>query len=238
VNAALAAQQTDEADGRLRRPQLIGRALGRSGEAPVELDLYRIATAIVAIVALQRVLVIFYFTVTRLWAYRKTAVAIPTSCTDFVTYPEPPLLLVVTALLWLRGVPPTEPAILQSVRVLSAAGVALAAFAFGIWALRSIPGVSPGHYVLPDQVVVTGGAYGVVRHPLYLQAILVWLTIALGFSSLTAFVITLLYVIPAYIAFARSEEKMMLEEMGEAYSAYRERVGMFLPRLWRASGNR
>jgi protein-S-isoprenylcysteine O-methyltransferase Ste14 len=202
------------------------------------MDLYRIATAIVAIVALQRVVVIFYFTVTRLWAYRKTAVAIPTSWSDFVTYPEPPLLLVLAGLLWLGDVPPTEPSILQSVRVVSAAAVALAAFAFGIWALRSIPGVSPGHYVLPDQAVMTGGAYGFVRHPLYLQAILVWLTIALGFGSLAAFVITALYVIPAYVLFARSEEKMMLEQMGEAYSSYRERVGMFLPRLWRASGNR
>jgi protein-S-isoprenylcysteine O-methyltransferase Ste14 len=204
----------------------------------MELDIYRIATAIVAIVACQRVLVIFYFTVTRLWAYRKTAVVIPTSWTDFVTYPQPPLLLVLTTLLWRGDVPPSEPSTLQSVRVVSAAAGALAIFAFGIWALRSIPGVSPGHYVLPDQTVVTRGAYGFVRHPLYLQAILVWLTVALGFSSVTALVITLLYVIPAYVVFARSEEKMMLERLSEAYSSYRERVGMFLPRLRKASGNR
>ena len=204
----------------------------------MEFDLNRIAIAMVAIVALQRVLLIFYFTVTRLWAYRKTAVSLPTSWTDFVTYPEPPLLLVITVLLWLQHAPPTEPSNLQSVRVVSAAAVSLAAFAFGVWALRSIPGISPGHYVLPDRAVVTGGAYGFVRHPLYLQAILVWLTVALGFHSTTAFAITLLYVIPGYIVFARSEEKMMLEQMGEAYSAYREHVGMFLPRLRRASGMR
>jgi len=201
------------------------------------LDLYRIATAIVAIVALQRVLLIFYFTVTRLWAYRKIALAIPSSWIDFVTYPEPPLLLLLTVLLWLADVPPPEPSFLQYVRVASAAAVALAAFAFEIWALRSIPGVSPGHYVLPDQAVVTRGAYGFVRHPLYLQAILVWLMVALGFSSVTTFVITLLYVTPAYIVFARSEEKMLHEQMPEAYSSYCERVGMFFQRLWRAARN-
>jgi protein-S-isoprenylcysteine O-methyltransferase Ste14 len=201
-------------------------------------DVYRVATAIVAIVALQRVLAIFYFTLTRLWAYRKTAVAIPSSWSDFVTYPEPPLLLALTALLWLGDVPPTEPSILQSLRVASAAVLAVAAFAFGIWALRSIPGVSPGHYVLPDQAVVTSGAYAFVRHPLYLQAILVWVTVALGFSSLSALVITLLYVVPAYVVFAHSEEKMMLEQMREPYSSYRKRVGMFLPGWWRASRDR
>ncbi len=138
-----------------------------------DMDLYRTATSIVAIVALQRVLLIFYFTITRLWAYRKIALAVPGSWIDFVTYPEPPLLLLATVLLWRTDMPPPEPSLLHHVRVASAGAVALAALALQIWALRSIPGVSPGHYVLPDQSVVSRGAYGFVRHPLYLQAIVV-----------------------------------------------------------------
>lgn len=163
----------------------------------MELTVYRVATGIVAIVALQRVATIFYFAVTRLRAYRKSAVALPTSWIDFVTYPEPPLLLVVTNLVWLGDVHPAEASMLESVRATSAAALALAAFVLGVWALRSIPGVSPGHYVLPNQAVVTGGAYGLVRHPLYLQAILIWLSVALGFASSSVFAITLVYVVPA-----------------------------------------
>ena len=157
---------------------------------------------------------------------------------DLITYPEPPILLVLTSFLWLTHSSPADPSAPQLVRVGVAATLALGALVLQVWALRALPGVSPGHYVLPEQQVVTAGPYGLVRHPLYLEAITVWLSVAVAFSSLGALLTTLLYVVPAYIVFSRSEETMMLENVGESYRVYRENVGGFLPRLRRASSNR
>jgi protein-S-isoprenylcysteine O-methyltransferase Ste14 len=195
--------------------------------------LYRIGIMVIAVVALQRAVAIHYFFFRRFLAYRKGAVAAPASWKDLITYPEPPLLIMFTAFQWISHPNPVEPSIGQLVRVGLGDGLSVSALGLQIWALRSLPGVSPGHYVLPEQQVVTGGAYGFVRHPLYLQAIIVWLSIALGFSSPAALLIALLYVIPAYIIFSRSEEEMMLSQFGEAYRDYRESVGALFPRWWR-----
>lgn len=195
--------------------------------------LYRIGIMVTAVVALQRAVAIHLFFFRRFLTYRKGAVTAPASWRDLITYPEPPLLLMLTAFLWLSHSNPVEPSIAQVARVGLGAGLSVSALALQIWALRSLPGVSPGHYVLPEQQVVTGGAYGFVRHPLYLQAIIVWLSVALGFSSPATLLIAVLYVIPAYIIFSRSEEEMMLSQFGGAYRDYRESVGALFPRGWR-----
>jgi protein-S-isoprenylcysteine O-methyltransferase Ste14 len=89
-----------------------------------------------------------------------------------------------------------------------------------LWVLRSFPSVSTGHYVLPDQRVVSGGSYGLVRHPLYVAAYLLWLAVAIGFGSLVALALGVLYVVPSYWICMRAEEDMLLEQQ----------VGMLFPR--------
>ena len=84
--------------------------------------------------------------------------------------------------------------------------------------------------MLADHELVTGGAYGFVRHPVYLAALLVWLGLAVGYLSGTAFVVTALYVIPIYLLYIHSEEDMMLETFGDAYREYRHAVPMLVPR--------
>jgi protein-S-isoprenylcysteine O-methyltransferase Ste14 len=111
-------------------------------------------------------------------------------------------------------------------------GLALAALGWAVilWAVRSFPGVSPGHYVLPEQRIVSDGAYGLVRHPLYLGALLIWCALALAFWSPVTLAVTVLYVVPAYWSYVRSEERMLLSHFGDEYARYRARVGMLFPR--------
>ena len=175
----------------------------------LELHLYRICVLIAAVLAVGRAAGIHYFWLSRLLAYRKRAVATPTSWSDLITYPEPPLLLVLTLFLWHAHSNPAEPSVLELARAGTAAVLALAALGLQIWALRSIPGISPGYYILPEQEVSTAGPYGFVRHPLYLGAIIVWLSIALVFWSFATLLIALLYVVPGYVIYSRSEEEMM-----------------------------
>jgi len=86
-----------------------------------------------------------------------------------------------------------------------------------------------------DKCLATGGLYAFVRHPQYTGLLLAlfgegvvhWPTI---FSVALFPVIAL-----AYVLLARREERQMLARFGDEFSAYRQRVPMFVPRWgqWR-----
>ena len=88
--------------------------------------------------------------------------------------------------------------------------------------------------------LVTDGLYGVVRHPQYLglflglfgEGVVHWPTV----FSVGLFPVIVL----AYALLARSEERRMVKEFGEAYRAYQRQVPMFIPRWgqWRQLLNR
>jgi len=79
------------------------------------------------------------------------------------------------------------------------------------------------------------GLYGVVRHPQYLglfiglfgEGVVHWPTV----FSVGLFPV----IVVAYVLLARSEERRVMKEFGEAYRAYQGRVPMFIPRWghWR-----
>jgi len=79
-----------------------------------------------------------------------------------------------------------------------------------------------------DQIA-TGGLYDLVRHPQYTglfigifgEGVVHWPTI----FSVTVFPAIVL----AYVMLARREERRMVEEFGEEYRAYQQRVPMFFP---------
>ena len=78
--------------------------------------------------------------------------------------------------------------------------------------------------------LATDGLYGVVRHPQYLglfvglfgEGVVHWPTVfSVGLFP---------FIVLAYALLARSEERRMVTEFGEAYRAYQRRVPMFIPR--------
>lgn len=78
--------------------------------------------------------------------------------------------------------------------------------------------------------MVTDGLYALVRHPQYSglfiglfgEGVVHWPTV----FSITVFPV----IVVAYVLLARREEKRVLEEFGDEYRLYRERVPMFFPR--------
>ena len=86
-----------------------------------------------------------------------------------------------------------------------------------------------------EKRLATSGLYALVRHPQYTglfiglfgEGVVHWPTI----FSVTLFPVIVL----AYWLLARREEQRVLEEFGDEYRAYRQRVPMFVPRLglWR-----
>jgi protein-S-isoprenylcysteine O-methyltransferase Ste14 len=112
-------------------------------------------------------------------------------------------------------------------------GAALVVFGWAmvIWTFLSWPTIFTGHGVLTDHRLVTVGAYGVVRHPVYLGALLIWFGLALAYLNTTVFLIALLYVVPAYLLYIGSEERMMVEFFGETYREYARTVPRLIPRV-------
>jgi protein-S-isoprenylcysteine O-methyltransferase Ste14 len=81
--------------------------------------------------------------------------------------------------------------------------------------------------------VIADGVFGLVRHPVYLGEILVYLGfLVLSMSAAAAAVLLVGVLFLNYMA--RYEEGLLLARFGEAYRAYMRDVPMWLPRLRRA----
>lgn len=190
--------------------------------------LHWIAIGAVCFTALGRSLGIFAAKLRQL-RYRRRAAAYPSTWRDRCTQPEPFLLFATTLLLLATHEAPPAPVAHQLLVSGLGALVATAGISLMLWAVAAFPTVSPGHYVLPEQRIVTHGPYAFVRHPLYLAALLIWLGLVTVFRSPLALACLVVYVLPGYLIYARAEERMMLQHFGEAYRDYCERVPMLIP---------
>ena len=80
--------------------------------------------------------------------------------------------------------------------------------------------------------VIRSSVFGVVRHPIYLSEILLYLGLLMLSTSLVAAVIWIIAIgFLHYIS--RYEEKLLLARFGEEYRQYMSEVPMWIPRLWR-----
>jgi protein-S-isoprenylcysteine O-methyltransferase Ste14 len=78
-------------------------------------------------------------------------------------------------------------------------------------------------------ILITNGAYGIVRHPLYTGGIIVLFTKTYVTQlDLTAFVLISLY----FIAGALIEERRLISIFGKEYRKYQQEVSMFIPVKW------
>jgi len=105
--------------------------------------------------------------------------------------------------------------------------------AYGLYAevLRENVYLSRTVEVQENQKVIDTGLYGVVRHPMYMSTLLLFLAMPLVLGSPVSFVITLLY-IPIIAKRIRNEEQV-LEEGLEGYSDYKKKVRYkVIPFVW------
>ncbi len=80
--------------------------------------------------------------------------------------------------------------------------------------------------------VIRNGVFSVVRHPIYLSEILLYLGFLMLSTSLAAVVIWIIAIgFLHYIS--RYEEKLLLAHFGEEYEQYMREVPMWIPRLRR-----
>ena len=112
-----------------------------------------------------------------------------------------------------------------------AAGVFLLGYLLYAEVLRENAWLSRTVEVQKDQRVVDTGLYGVVRHPMYMSTLLLFLSMPLVLGSPISFVILLAY-IPIIARRIRNEEQV-LERGLAGYAEYKRRVRYkILPFVW------
>ena len=121
--------------------------------------------------------------------------------------------------------------VMPSWAVWSAVALLLLSYTMYAEVLRENAYLSRNIEVQPGQKVVDTGLYGIVRHPMYLATILLFLSLPLVLGSLPSFVIMLAY-IPLIAKRIRNEEKVLLEGLG-GYEEYCKRVKYrIIPFVW------
>jgi protein-S-isoprenylcysteine O-methyltransferase Ste14 len=78
--------------------------------------------------------------------------------------------------------------------------------------------------------LINTGVFRIVRHPIYLGAILFYLGASLITMSIAS-VLFLIVIIGFYIFIARYEERLLTEEFGQDYLEYKKKTGMLFPKL-------
>ncbi|NOQ95111.1 MAG: hypothetical protein GQ555_00660 [Desulfobacterales bacterium] len=80
--------------------------------------------------------------------------------------------------------------------------------------------------------VIRKSVFGVIRHPIYLSEILLYLgLLMMSLSLAAAFVWGIAILFLHYIS--RHEERLLLARFGEEYKRYMREVPMWIPRLWK-----
>lgn len=92
--------------------------------------------------------------------------------------------------------------------------------------------VQKSHFILEGEKrpehVVAEGAFGYVRHPLYLASILFYFALAFSTGSLICLgLVAVIFLFYNYIA--SYEERILLEKFGENYKLYMKKTGKWIP---------
>ena len=85
--------------------------------------------------------------------------------------------------------------------------------------------------IQPGHTLVTGGIYGVIRHPSYLGLLMNSLGWSLAFRSGVGLILTAL-LIPLLVARISAEENLLYSQFGDNYNAYRSHRWRLIPGIY------
>jgi protein-S-isoprenylcysteine O-methyltransferase Ste14 len=85
--------------------------------------------------------------------------------------------------------------------------------------------------VQSGHALVTGGVYGIIRHPSYLGLLIYWLGWDLAFRSWVGLLLTFLMVLLLLVRI-RAEESLLAAHFGDEYEAYRSRTARLIPGVY------
>lgn len=104
-----------------------------------------------------------------------------------------------------------------------------------VWTLRALgKNLTDTVAIRREATLVTHGPYCFVRHPFYLGAALLMLSVTL-LTANAAIGLASLWVLGLLLVRTPTEERKLAERFGDQYRAYRERTGAFLPKWPRSA---
>jgi len=83
-----------------------------------------------------------------------------------------------------------------------------------------------------ELVLIKSGVFSIVRHPIYLSAILLYLGFIILSLSIISFCIWIIIIL-FYYFISQYEEKLLIDKLGSQYEEYMNEVPMFIPRIKR-----
>ena len=114
--------------------------------------------------------------------------------------------------------------------LLADAGVFLG-YCLILWVFKENSYASRTIEVVKDQKVITTGPYSIIRHPMYLGVLVMYLLTPIALGSWWAMPVFLMY-IPLLVWRILDEEKVLLRDL-PGYNEYcKERRYRLLPRIW------
>lgn len=84
-----------------------------------------------------------------------------------------------------------------------------------------------------ELVIIKTGVFSVVRHPIYLGSILLYLALIIISLSIVAFCIWIIIIL-FYYFISRYEEKLLIDRLGSQYEEYMGEVPMFIPKSFKS----
>ena len=107
--------------------------------------------------------------------------------------------------------------------------LAVAGLAFSVWARLYLgSNWSPIATLKKDQILVTSGPYGIVRHPIYSGLIVAIIGTALAFGGYRVIISILCVFLFAWVRITE-EEKLMSKQFGKEYAEYKKKVKAIIP---------
>lgn len=103
-----------------------------------------------------------------------------------------------------------------------------------LWAVRAtrktglLPAFSDN---VPNRLVVDG-PYKYVRHPFYVAYFLLFFGNAVATTSWMPWAVLAILIAMYFVAARDEEQKLLRGQSGDAFAAYRDRTGMFVPKIW------
>lgn len=90
---------------------------------------------------------------------------------------------------------------------------------------------SPTLIIREGHELITRGIYGVIRHPMYASQWIFSFATPLLLHNWIAGFLNLLVFIPFYLLRVQAEDQMMLEQFGDQYRSYVQKVGALFPKF-------
>jgi protein-S-isoprenylcysteine O-methyltransferase Ste14 len=113
----------------------------------------------------------------------------------------------------------------NKIRMPVAGVIAIAGWLLARGGMRAVFGT-----VRTEPEVIQTGVFRIVRHPIYLGALLFYLAAIVSTLSIASAVFWV-GILTFYIYISRFEEQILIEEFGDDYLKYKKKVGMLFPRI-------